>query len=612
MIENVGNLSDVVSNFIALRGDRGETGKDDISYINEGNADINVNRITSDEGNIKSDGFCNLSLSGVKLKDINNLTSFDHLLQETICFDSNKKQFLVKEGREMIPLNVTNLNLEQQYKLNNGVQPLNFAPDHLNISTGGNSDGNGVKVGYLYVDTKAILPVPPTMQIRVTFTLWIKDKDFDYHIAGWLNKWNVRANPAKNTVSVYNGNDKQYEVLCSSLTSKDGLKLNDGNNHILHINVNGGYEGFNSFSIDGEYFNRGYSVYNGAMTELRFRGDENIVVPTDECSVKDIFLSSTQRTKVDKQPVDISNYDYEAYYPCLNNNYTNGKIADGFLLKATSNFDSFQWLNPYYFTVEPYKNKSIFTSEGMTGGVASFNVSMSVPTFTFECQFKFSSTINDTSIRRVICGRYQGNYSIGLTAKSDNKLTIKYHNANPDVEVTLVDTLTLDIWHTLAISSNNNLMQVFIDGKLLHTKYFVTNFEYFYIRSLDYNAYIVEENSLIIKNISLLIGKAKYADKDYDPSLTPISATNFNTNGFFYPLKDSRIKNENETSPLVKITNITGSFSLRTVKAGKTSKAYISQPTVSYTQDNTPVIINTKGASVLVTSYSNDVLKETI
>ncbi|WP_271807750.1 hypothetical protein, partial [Commensalibacter communis] len=65
IVENVGTSSDVILNFTIPKGDKGEKGEQGIqgengdkgeSYTNDGTVDLNVKSITSDNGQIKSNG----------------------------------------------------------------------------------------------------------------------------------------------------------------------------------------------------------------------------------------------------------------------------------------------------------------------------------------------------------------------------------------------------------------------------------------------------------------------------------------------------------------------------------------------------------------------------
>ncbi|MDI2113094.1 phage fiber-tail adaptor protein [Commensalibacter nepenthis] len=575
-------------NLALVKGDQGKTGeagKDGASYVNDGTVDLNVQSLIL--GNVNS-------------------VPFEDVKDGAIMFNPSTQQLVIKKNKQWIPLNMNNFTLQTSYKNNSGTTPVNFAPDQITLSKDGVSGNDGVTAGYLQF-TGSSVATPTLLEVRTSFKL-TTTTDMDYYIAGYNGNINIRVNPNKKTIAVYSNNTtKAYEVDYTNL----GLNLTDNNFHVLSLCLNAGYRGFMSFAIDGVFFNRNYPPANFYFSDLRIRGTENMIVPANELTVKDIALSSQLPTRVNKTAVQSSFASYDGWYVCINNNVTNQQLTNGLLLKPNSLLDSFKSICPYYLNNSIVANQSLFNEEGLYSGIMSLHSTMDIPIFTMELAFKFKSEYNIPKLRRTIVGNINNMYSIGLTANSINRLTIKYHTA-PDAEFTLVDALTLDEWHILAVSSNNNLMHVFVDGKLVHVRNFATNFQNLYFRALDWNQYIVDPNCLSIKHLSLLIGTAKYY-KDYDVTQTPDTPTDYNLNGFFYPLVDGRLANENATSPLVNvILDENSSFKAKTVPYNEAMTTFPSLPFASYGTNNPPSVFDTKGANIYITSISGNALKETV
>lgn len=131
--------------------------------------------------------------------------------------------------------------------------------------------------------------------------------------------------------------------------------------------------------------------------------------------------------------------------------------------------------------------------------------------------------------------------------------------------------------------------------------------EWIYLRGLDFNSYITLENALVIKNISMTIGEAKYYS-NYDSSLTPNIPRG---NGFFYPLINSVINNQNSNNPIVKITMNDGdSFNLWTIPNNGTPSTYSDLISVKY--DHQPSFQNTKFSRIFLKDIQGSPVKEVV
>lgn len=126
---------------------------------------------------------------------------------------------------------------------------------------------------------------------------------------------------------------------------------------------------------------------------------------------------------------------------------------------------------------------------------------------------------------------------------------------------------------------------------------------------MGYGDYVPVPNSVVIKNISLLVGQSKYY-QDYDSSLTPNTPS---SDGFFYPLVDGVISNQNIKDPVVKISMNEGdSFNLWTVPNNGTPDNYANLVPIKHEYDHQPDLQNTKFSRIFVKDISGNPVKGSV
>ncbi|WP_271807724.1 hypothetical protein, partial [Commensalibacter communis] len=229
-------------------------------------------------------------------------------------------------------------------------------------------------------------------------------------------------------------------------------------------------------------------------------------------------ISSKLPSLLNFQMVPTDFTEFEGYYTLINNALENKQLEQGILLKPYSNLDSLNTIIPVYMN-DSSNNMAAFNEDGLCKGTGLMTTALALDIFTFECYFKYNSIYDNTatSSRRSIIGKF-GLFSIGIAANSNSKFTYKDYAA--DTETTLIDDIQKDRWHTLAISCKNNIASIFVDGVKKVTVAFNFSWNYIFFRGLGYKDYVPLENTIVIKNISMIVGQAKYYN-DYDLSLTP-------------------------------------------------------------------------------------------
>lgn len=563
--------------FSIPRGEQGE------SYINDGTTDLNVRSLHL--GNIQS----------VKITDVPD---------RTIMLNSENNQLVIKQNNQWVPLNMSNFEIETDYKNNTGTFPLNFTPDKLVGSSDIVSGTTGVTAGYLSLDTSKTLIMPTTTFIRVDFKISSTDTtDADYYIAGFSGNLNIRINPKQKTISVYaNNTTKIYSVDYTAL----GINLHDDKFHTLYFLINCSYKGYTAYALDGHYFNQStiVTVVNLTLENLRFRGaTSSLLAPADVLTIKNIVLSSTLPSQVNNQAVETKFDNVEGLYSCISNDFINSQLKNGILLKPNSTLDSVNSLKPYYTSGG---NESLFNSDGLYAGVMSLNTTLDIDTFTLECYFKYDSSLDtDITISRSILGNINESFKIGIPY---NQLNMLSYTDISGKNIVLDTNITKDVWHTLAISVNKSVMNIFIDGQLKATTPYKYNLHNLYIRSSSAKQYIPKTNALTIKNVSFLVSRAKYFE-DYDSSLTP---TEPGDDGFFYALSNSLISNGNQTSPIVNlILGADGEVTLMTLPNNETPST-LQLPKIAYDADNKPSLVNTKLSNIFMYNITGNPVKESV
>ncbi|CAI3959867.1 unnamed protein product, partial [Commensalibacter communis] len=576
-----------ILNLGLVKGDKGQNGKngqngqDGKSYINDGSQVLNVR--------------------GLQIANIQSI-NVDDVPENTICLNEDSKQLVIRKNNSWKVLNMNNFEVETTYNNNNGVLPINFAIDNFTPSSNAKSTAEGLTTGYLSPDTSKSLLTPMNTLIRVDFKIASSDTtDSDYFIVGYENSLNIRINPGKKFVSVYSGNNKSYEMDYTAF----GINLHDNKFHTAYFLLNCGYKGLTAYAIDGHYFNRSSAQTFLYMSSLRIRGTSTISVPENAMIVCNIGLSSILPSLKNNQAVSSDFTSFEGYYSCKNNSFTNQNSTNGILLKPFSNYDCFNSIQPYYIG----DNQAFFNEDGCYKGSVAINAPYMFDSFTFECYFKYDSTYDTLySMRRSIVGNMETYYSIGLQAGTVNKFTFKDYVAK--TEITLVEELEKDKWHTLSISCFNKQAYIFIDGILTGVVPFAFYWNNIFLRACKSDNYVSPEKALYIKYVSFTIGEAKYFNH-YDSSLTPTSPSN--NNSYFYPLIDGRVANENTHSPLVQIDlNEGDSFDLHNVPLGETSGGFMNLIPIHYTYSNKPLVFNTKNTHIFIKNITGNPLKGTV
>ncbi|CAI3961182.1 unnamed protein product, partial [Commensalibacter communis] len=522
-----------------------------------------------------------------------------------IFIDRKNSQLVIKQNNQWVPLNnMSNFELETTYKNNTGTFPINFAPVKLVGSADAVSGATGLTAGYLSPDTTKGLPTPTTMLIRVDFKISSTDTtDSDYYILGYEGSFNIRINPGKKTVSFYNAQTKSYSIDYSKLT----INLHDDKFHTAYFILNNGYKGYTCFAIDGVYFNRELPTGNLYLTNLRVRGDKNNTVTANALTIKNLGISSKLPSLLNFQMVPTDFTEFEGYYTLINNALENKQLEQGILLKPYSNLDSLNTIIPIYMN-DSSNNMAAFNEDGLCKGTGLMTTALALDTFTFECYFKYNSIYDNTatSSRRSIIGKF-GLFSIGISANSSSKFTYKDYAA--DTETTLIDDIQKDRWHTLAISCKNNIASIFVDGVKKGNVAFNFSWNYIFFRGLGYKDYVPLENTIVIKNISMIVGQAKYYN-DYDLSLTPNSP---NSEGFFYPLINGIIANQNVQNPVVEI-NMNGgdSFDLRIIPNNGTPDMYADLIPIKYDYDRQPSLQNVKFSRIFLNNIQGNPVKGSV